>query len=87
MNIHPCPTLETGWTNIGNLASEVRNPKRSYPIGAAVACVLVMLNYVYPVSEFETASDVADSWFAAGRVWLWHARVTALSTPAAARIA
>lgn len=44
-----------GWTNIGNLASEVHNPKVSYPVGAAFACIMVMINYVYPVSESPVA--------------------------------
>jgi amino acid transporter len=38
-----------GWVNIGNIASDVHNPKRSFPIGIMVAVVGSCLNYIIPV--------------------------------------
>ena len=38
-----------GWVNIGNLASEVRNPTSSFPRGLWIAVAAVAVNYIYPV--------------------------------------
>jgi len=36
-----------GWTNAGNLAAEVANPRKSYPRGVAVALLMVTASYGY----------------------------------------
>lgn len=51
-----------GWVNVGNIASEVKNPKRSYPIGAFIAVWLVCINYVYPVTICFALSPDASKW-------------------------
>ena len=51
-----------GWPNVGNLAGEVRNPQRSYPLGSALAVFLVALNYIYPVVVCAALAPDATQW-------------------------
>jgi amino acid transporter len=39
----------SGWDALGCVAGEVKNPKRSYPVGISFGVLLVFLNYVIPV--------------------------------------
>lgn len=39
-----------GWNVIGNVAGEVANPSRNIPAGVGLACLLVALNYLWPLA-------------------------------------
>lgn len=51
-----------GWVNIGNVASDVRNPRRSYPIGAGMAVLGVALIYLYSVSICAALAPDPTQW-------------------------
>jgi amino acid transporter len=51
-----------GWVNVGNLASDVRNPRVAYPAGSALAVALVSLNYIYPVWVCSALAPDAAAW-------------------------
>lgn len=51
-----------GWVNVGNIASDVKNPQRSYPIGSALAVVLVAANYIYPVAVCSALAPDPTQW-------------------------
>eukprot|EP01138_Halocafeteria_seosinensis_P008386 gb/GECG01008569.1/.p1 GENE.gb/GECG01008569.1/~~gb/GECG01008569.1/.p1 ORF type:complete len:670 (+),score=59.03 gb/GECG01008569.1/:1-2010(+) len=38
-----------GWDSMGCIAGEVKNAKRSYPVGVCLATVLIILNYSIPI--------------------------------------
>lgn len=38
-----------GWNVVGNVAGEVANPSANIPAGVGLACLLVTLNYVWPL--------------------------------------
>jgi len=51
-----------GWDCMGNIASHVKNPKRTYPIGMTLCVILVMLSNVLPIA-FGACIDLDwDSW-------------------------
>ena len=39
-----------GWNVVGNVAGEVANPSRNIPAGVGLACLLVTLNYLWPLA-------------------------------------
>lgn len=39
-----------GWDMLGCMAGEVKNPKRTYPIGVTLTILFLTLTYVIPVS-------------------------------------
>lgn len=51
-----------GWAYVGNLASEVRNPRVSFPIGASLAVLLSVANYFIPVLLCTALSPDATQW-------------------------
>jgi amino acid transporter len=51
-----------GWVNVGNIASDVRNPQVSYPLGSALAVALVAINYIYPVAVCAALAPDASAW-------------------------
>ena len=51
-----------GWSNAGNLASEVRNPRRAYPIGAAGAVAMTAVNYLYSVFFATALAPNMSAW-------------------------
>lgn len=51
-----------GWSNLGNVAGEVRDPKRAYPLGTGLAVVAVTLNYLYPVALMVALAPDTSQW-------------------------
>ena len=51
-----------GWVNVGNIASDVREPQRSFPRGSGLAVLLVALNYIYPVLLCSALAPDASQW-------------------------
>lgn len=50
-----------GWSNLGNVAGEVKDPKTAYPRGTGLAVLAVTLNYLYPVAlEVAIAPDITQ---------------------------
>ena len=54
----------SGWDSMGNLAGEVQNPKRTYPLAMALACLLCVACYMLPIfaavsvsSDYEKFED------------------------------
>ena len=51
-----------GWLTVGNIASEVKRPQAAFPAGAAVAVLLVALNYIVPVAIGVALAPDATAW-------------------------
>jgi amino acid transporter len=50
-----------GFNAIGNVAGEVRNPKRDIPVGVFLAAIAITLNYIWPILvTFPLAPDIDD---------------------------
>jgi amino acid transporter len=51
-----------GWSNLGNVAGEVKDPARSYPQGTGIAVIAVAINYLYPVALGVAIAPDATAW-------------------------
>lgn len=51
-----------GWVTLGNIAAEVHNPKRSFPIGLSISVTLVAINYLYPVAVCVAMAPDTSLW-------------------------
>eukprot|EP01138_Halocafeteria_seosinensis_P005150 gb/GECG01005265.1/.p1 GENE.gb/GECG01005265.1/~~gb/GECG01005265.1/.p1 ORF type:complete len:616 (+),score=49.19 gb/GECG01005265.1/:1-1848(+) len=67
-----------GWNTLGCVAGEVKNAKRSYPIGVLVAIAMVVFTYAIPIMvgvvvepEWEQWGDEVDFVDIAGKIAKW----------------
>ena len=51
-----------GWVSLGNIAAEVHNPKRSFPVGLSISVTLVAINYIYPVAVCVAMAPNTSLW-------------------------